>query len=243
MATKSVYTAAYPVTKSGVMHLTSDYKTRNANRPNHGGMDFTSLDASHTRMTTDWIVAMEKGVVISTGFDSSAGYYVNIKHSSGMISCYYHLKKGSIKVKKNQTVTRGQVLGYMGASGNANGAHIHIGIRNANWKVVDPQPYLKGTKSLLSTEPESNTYIVVSPRYVRTGAGTEYRIKKVAELTKDGQAHCVNKKLTADAQYAKGTPFTALDIVKAKNGSTWAKTPSGYVCLVSSKGKVYCKKK
>ena len=99
-----------------------------------------------------------------------------------------------------------------------------------------------GTKSYNDELPTTGDYKVISPRYVRTGAGTEYRIKKVAELTPDGQAHCVNKKKSANAQYAQGTPFTALRIVVAKNGSIWAETPSGYVCLTSAKGTMYCSK-
>lgn len=90
--------------------------------------------------------------------------------------------------------------------------------------------------------PIKGDYKVISPRYVRVGAGTEYRIKKVSELTKDGQKHCVNTKKTAQAQYKSGTIFTNLMTVKAKNGSIWAKTPSGYVCLISSKGTMYCSK-
>lgn len=86
------------------------------------------------------------------------------------------------------------------------------------------------------------TYEVVSPRYVRTGAGTEFKIKKYQDLTKDGQKNTVRQKRNADAQYKKGTRFTAQSIVTAKNGSIWAKTPSGYVCIESSKNTVYCKK-
>lgn len=85
-------------------------------------------------------------------------------------------------------------------------------------------------------------YKVISPRYVRVGPGTEYRIKKVSELTKDGQKHCTNSKKTANAQYKSDTIFTNQKTVKAKNGSIWAKTPSGYVCLISSKGTMYCSK-
>lgn len=85
-------------------------------------------------------------------------------------------------------------------------------------------------------------YEVVSPRYVRTGPGTEHPIKKVSELSKDGQKNAVDTKLTADAQYKKGTRFDVLEVVYAKNGGIWAKTPSGYICLESCKGTTYVKK-
>lgn len=82
---------------------------------------------------------------------------------------------------------------------------------------------------------------VMDPRYVRVGPGTEYAIKKVKDLSKDGQNHCTSKNKNAKAQYKNGTIFTNKKSVKAVNGSIWAQTPSGYVCLISSKGKAYCK--
>lgn len=89
-------------------------------------------------------------------------------------------------------------------------------------------------------------YKVISPRYVRVGAGTEYRIKKVSECSstckKNPKEYFTNPKQSADAQYKSGTRFTNQKTVRAKNGSIWAKTPSGYVCLISSKGTMYCSK-
>ena len=36
--------------------------------------------------------------------------------------------------------------------------------------------------------------------------------------------------------------ITAKRIVKAKNGSIWTECPSGFVCLQSAKGVMYCSK-
>lgn len=90
--------------------------------------------------------------------------------------------------------------------------------------------------------PIKGDYKVISPRYVRTGSGTEYPIKKVKDLTKDGQKNCTSTNKNAKAQYKSGTIFTNQKSVKASNGSIWAKTPSGYVCLTSAKGTMYCSK-
>lgn len=228
------------VLKSGVHHVTSDYKTRNKKRPNHNGIDFTSLNEKHTKMTLDDIVAIEDGVVVNVSYDSKSGYYVFIKHLSNMKSFYCHLQKKSIPVKKGQQVKAGDVIGYMGDSGSAKGGHLHLGIRTVKNVHQDPLPYLEGTKSLI--EYVKGTYEVVSPRYVRTGPGTEYSIKKVKDLTKDGQKNATSKKPNADAQYKEGTRFTAYELVLAKNGSIWSRTPSGYVCVESAKDVQYCKK-
>lgn len=71
---------------------------------------------------------------------------------------------------------------------------------------------------------------------VRTGAGTNYRAKKKSELTKDGQ-----KNATITGCYKKGTIFTAQNIINNSDGSVWAKSPSGYICIKDKK-QVYCKK-
>ncbi len=130
------------VLKEGIHNLTSDYKTRNPKRKSHNGMDFV-LKKNNTN-TTDYIVAIDKGTVHSTGYGVSAGYYVKIKHENGYLSLYYHLKKGSIAVKKGAKVVKGQILGYMGKTGNSRGAHLHFGVMDEKSKYVDPKPYLQG---------------------------------------------------------------------------------------------------
>lgn len=84
----------------------------------------------------------------------------------------------------------------------------------------------------------TGTYESLYNMYVRTGAGTNYRIKDVKELSQDGQKHALNK--TGPAIYKKGTRFTAKEIIKTDSGY-WAKTPSGYVCIELN-GKKYCVK-
>ena len=94
--------------------------------------------------------------------------------------------------------------------------------------------------------PVKGDYKVISPRYVRTGAGTEYPIKKVSECSKTVKAnpkeYCTNPKLTANAQFKSGVIITVSKVVRAKNGSIWGLCPSGYVCLQSHTGTMYCSK-
>ena len=76
---------------------------------------------------------------------------------------------------------------------------------------------------------------------VRTGAGTNYSIKKVSQLTADGKKNATSQNPNANAVYKSGTIFTALEII-SNNYGTWAKTPSGYVCIKGASGTVYCSK-
>lgn len=76
---------------------------------------------------------------------------------------------------------------------------------------------------------------------VRTGAGTNYSVKKVSQLTADGRKNATSTNSNANAVYKTGTVFTALEIIN-NNYGTWAKTPSGYVCIKGASGTVYCSK-
>ena len=129
-----------PILKENVHILTSDYKTRNKERPTHNGMDFIGKGYA-----CDYIIAIEKGTVITAKYSTSAGYYVEIQHDNGAISRYLHMKKGTLKVSKGNYVSKGQVLGYMGSTGNSSGAHLHFGVK-VNGCHVDPKPYLMGEK-------------------------------------------------------------------------------------------------
>jgi hypothetical protein len=74
--------------------------------------------------------------------------------------------------------------------------------------------------------------------YVRYGAGLNYGIKLVKELTEDGKKNALDKGLNNLAIYRKGTVFTALEIIENNYGK-WARTPSGYVCIKGASGTIY----
>lgn len=141
------------VLKEGVHYLTSDYKSRNSKRPTHNGMDMIGKSYA-----CDYIVAIEKGIVKTSSYDSSRGYYVEIEHEKGN-SLYYHMKKGTVKVSKGESVKKGQILGYMGSTGNSTGNHLHFGIK-VNGSIVDPKPYLLGEKSLLKPADTKTSEII-----------------------------------------------------------------------------------
>lgn len=88
-------------------------------------------------------------------------------------------------------------------------------------------------------EKKNVNYITKCDMYVRHGAGTNYGIKLVKYLTSDGKKNATSTNPNALAVYKKGTIFTALDIKQNKYG-TWAKTPSGFVCIKGASGKIYC---
>lgn len=110
----------------------------------HGGIDLVRYFSQ-----LDWIIAHSEGKVIGieTGYtgaveDGSYGNYVWVLHPNGYSTLYAHLAYGTVQVKLGQSVSRGQVLGYMDNTGHSYGGHLHWEVRNGNNARINPQPYL-----------------------------------------------------------------------------------------------------
>lgn len=136
-----------PVLKKGGHKITSPYGMRTiwGKQQMHNGIDLVGEGA-----TLDYIIAFGDGVVKISKYSATAGEYVQIDHGNGNYTRYLHMKKGSRTVKTGDKVLQGQVLGYMGATGNVTGAHLHFDV-NIGGKYVDPAPYLEGTKEFDKT--------------------------------------------------------------------------------------------
>lgn len=192
------------------------------------------------------ILAFADGVVTGVqkkGTQYGTGCYVRIKHSNGYYTLYYHLKSGSIVVNKGDKVKKGQELGIIGTTGQSTGVHLHFQIdKGSSASAINPYNYVFNDKELVKKEeyPKGN-YKTLKNMNVRKGAGTNYAIKKVKDLTKDGKKNATSTNLNANAVYKKGTIFTAQKIIK-KSNSVWAKSPSGYISIKGESGTIYCSK-
>ena len=79
------------------------------------------------------VCAIADGVVESVNaHGKSYGKHVCIKHADGMVSLYAHLS--SVAVKVGQSIKIGQKVGVMGATGNASGAHLHLGLHEGRYR-------------------------------------------------------------------------------------------------------------
>jgi murein DD-endopeptidase MepM/ murein hydrolase activator NlpD len=85
------------------------------------------------------IHAAASGTVIFSGWMSGYGNFVIIDHGGGMATAYGH--QSSIAVGGGQSVSQGQVIGYVGCTGHCFGPHLHFEVR-INGSAVDPMGYL-----------------------------------------------------------------------------------------------------
>ncbi|MCI5728844.1 MAG: M23 family metallopeptidase [Clostridia bacterium] len=94
------------------------------------------------------IVAAQSGTVI-TAYTSDTwgygwGYHVMIGHSDGYATQYAHMSR--VVVKKGQYVQKGQVIGYVGNTGDSYGAHLHFELWS-NGTRINPSAVLDYTPS------------------------------------------------------------------------------------------------
>ncbi len=88
----------------------------------------------------DNIYAYKSGTVIKTQYSNrSYGNMILLKHSDGTQTRYAHLS--SIVVSNGQYVNCGQIIGYMGSTGNSTGNHLHFEII-VNGNTINPYNYI-----------------------------------------------------------------------------------------------------
>ncbi len=126
-----------------------------ARRP--GGRRHQGTDIMSPRGTE--IVAVADGIVTKLGYSRMSGYYIRIDHGNGWITSYLHLNndtygtddgKGGTwtaffpTLQEGDEVMGGQVIGYVGDSGNAENTtpHTHFEIKHDDTK-KNPYPYLR----------------------------------------------------------------------------------------------------
>ena len=86
------------------------------------------------------IKAAGTGVVISAGFNSGGyGNMTLINHGNSLSTLYGH--QSSIIVSNGESVTQGEVIGYVGSTGKSTGCHLHFEVR-VSGTPVDPTGYL-----------------------------------------------------------------------------------------------------
>ncbi len=98
------------------------------------------IDISAGGIYGEPIIAAADGTVTFSGGDNSGyGYYVTIDHGSGYSTLYGHCS--SLAVSSGQYVSQGDVIGYVGSTGNSTGPHLHFEIREDGTQ-VNPLNYV-----------------------------------------------------------------------------------------------------
>jgi murein DD-endopeptidase MepM/ murein hydrolase activator NlpD len=98
----------------------------------HAGVDLAAPEGTPIR-------AAASGRVVLLGWTGGYGNYTCISHGGSLSTCYAHQSRYGTSM--GASVSQGQVIGYVGNTGNSTGAHLHFEVR-INGAPVDPMGYL-----------------------------------------------------------------------------------------------------
>lgn len=152
--------------------ITSGFRT--PDRPTHHGIDIA-------KSGTVSIKASAAGTVSRSYLSSSYGNVVFVKHTingTAYETVYAHMRDRAVSA--GQKVSQGQHLGYMGATGDATGQHLHFEIHKPEWTsskqyAVDPMKYIG--KDSGGTSASFSMGSVNLKQQVTAGAGSTVSVK------------------------------------------------------------------
>jgi murein DD-endopeptidase MepM/ murein hydrolase activator NlpD len=113
-------------------------------RSGFGGRRHPILGYVKMHTGVDWatpygtpIFASGNGVVEKVGREGGYGKYVRLKHNNGYETAYGHMSAFAKGLEPGKRVRQGQVIGFVGSTGQSTGPHVHYEIL-VNGRFVDP---------------------------------------------------------------------------------------------------------
>jgi murein DD-endopeptidase MepM/ murein hydrolase activator NlpD len=98
----------------------------------HAGMD---IDGERGEQ----VIAPANGIVTEAGWKGGYGNMVEVDHGNGLKTRYGHLSK--IDVNVGDSISRGQIMAYIGSTGRSTGPHLHYELR-LNDRPINPRRFL-----------------------------------------------------------------------------------------------------
>ncbi len=101
----------------------------------HHGLDFAAPTGTPIR-------AVGPGQIVVSGWGGAYGNHLEIRHPDGTVTLYGHMSRYA---RTSGTVKAGTVIGYVGATGNVTGPHLHLEVRPHGGgleSTIDPEKWL-----------------------------------------------------------------------------------------------------
>jgi len=100
----------------------------------HNGIDISAPPGNPATATAD-------GIVSFSGWNGGSGNLVVVEHGFGYSTFYAHNKMNEVKV--GQRIKKGDVVAYVGSTGNTTGPHLHYEVWK-NGRPVNPVSFIEG---------------------------------------------------------------------------------------------------
>jgi len=122
----------------GVGFIASTYGGRED--PVYGGKEFHNGVDFAAPMRTP-IYATAPGIVADANFsESNFGNHLRINHENGFFTLYAHCSE--LKVKKGDSIKRGDLIALVGSTGKSTGSHLHYEVHIGMDPAYNPQEFI-----------------------------------------------------------------------------------------------------
>lgn len=101
----------------------------------HKGIDLAAPEGTP-------IYALDNSYVRTATMSDTYGNYLILEHDNGICSLYAHCSQ--LLVQTDDHVSAGQIIAYVGQTGNVTGSHLHLELWRAE-KLLNPEDYLDET--------------------------------------------------------------------------------------------------
>jgi murein DD-endopeptidase MepM/ murein hydrolase activator NlpD len=99
----------------------------------HTGLDFAAPEGTEIR-------SIGPGVVVSTAYDGAFGNKTVVRLVDGTVLWYCH--QSEFGVHPGERVKPGDLIGYIGSTGNTTGPHLHLEVHPHGGEAIDPEAWL-----------------------------------------------------------------------------------------------------
>ena len=111
----------------------------------HKGVDFAAQKGTP-------VFAGGNGVIDYVGTNGGYGKYIRIRHNNEYKTAYAHLSNFKKGISKGKRINQGEIIGYVGSTGNSTGSHLHYEIIFRNKQINPMKMKLPSGKTLKGNE-------------------------------------------------------------------------------------------
>ena len=111
----------------------------------HKGTDFAAPQGTP-------IMASGDGIITRAKWCGGGGNCIKIKHNSTYQTIYAHMSKFALGIKSGVRIKQGQIIGYVGSTGNSTGPHLHYEVIKNGKKINSQRLKLPSGKALKNKE-------------------------------------------------------------------------------------------
>ena len=146
----------------------------------HTGIDIAAAHLTEIRVPANGVVIYRHDYDAK---EHALGNFVMIRHGNGWETLYAHMDNTGVVVEKGDILYRGDLIGYVGVTGNTTGPHLHFMVAVQSYGMYVNSPHLRDPERLIrATMPLANESVPPVDDATRQELGIDIAFLKAGRL-------------------------------------------------------------